>query len=392
MLDFPIFDSDNHYYEATDAFTRHIDPSMRSRAMQWAEINGKQRLLVGGKVNRFIPNPTFSEIAKPGVLTDYFRAKSGGSDLRARLAELEPIEERPEYRDRDARVEVMDRQGIESTLMLPTLGVGMEAALEHDPQALTAAFSAFNRWLLDDWGFNYKDRIYAVPYITLVDPEWAVEELEFALANDARVVVMRPGPVKVPNGYARPSDPRHDAFWARLNESGITLALHGGDSSYGDYDRLWGMSGTLSSMHVDPLKLMLSANPTYDMFASMMVDRLFERFPNLRVASIENGSSWVGPLLKQLKITSIRRPGVLDKDPYELFLQHVWVSPYFEDDIYGLVKRIGASHVLFGSDFPHVEGLAEPASFVKEVDQLPEADIRLIMRDNARELVTPRVG
>ena len=60
------FDADNHYYEATDAFTRHIEPEYAKRAMQWAEIDGKTRLLVGGRVNRFIPNPTFNHLAKPG--------------------------------------------------------------------------------------------------------------------------------------------------------------------------------------------------------------------------------------------------------------------------------------------------------------------------------------
>ncbi len=56
-LPFKVFDADNHYYEATDAFIRHIDPAMKKRCMQWADIDGKQRLLVAGKVNRFIPNP-----------------------------------------------------------------------------------------------------------------------------------------------------------------------------------------------------------------------------------------------------------------------------------------------------------------------------------------------
>ena len=69
MLDFPVFDADNHYYEALDAFTRHLDPTMRKRGMQWATIDGKQRLLVGGQVNRFIPNPTFDPISKPGALS-----------------------------------------------------------------------------------------------------------------------------------------------------------------------------------------------------------------------------------------------------------------------------------------------------------------------------------
>ena len=203
MLDFPIFDADNHYYEALDAFTRYLEPSMRKRTMQWATIDGRQRLIVGGEINRFIPNPTFANVSKPGVLADYFRAKAGVGDMRAAFGELDPIEERPEYRNRDARLRLMDEQGLEATIMLPTLGVGMETALEDDPEALMAAFRAFNRWLDDDWGFNYEDRIYGAPYITLVDVDWAVEELEFALERNAGVVLMRPGSVW---GPARPAD------------------------------------------------------------------------------------------------------------------------------------------------------------------------------------------
>ena len=60
------FDADNHYYEALDAFTRYIEPEYAKRAMQWAEVNGRQMLLVGGKINRFIPNPTFDRLSAPG--------------------------------------------------------------------------------------------------------------------------------------------------------------------------------------------------------------------------------------------------------------------------------------------------------------------------------------
>ena len=63
QLDYLAFDADNHYYEAVDAFTRYVDPKMAKRTMQWAEIDGKQRLLVAGRVNRFIPNPTFDPVA-----------------------------------------------------------------------------------------------------------------------------------------------------------------------------------------------------------------------------------------------------------------------------------------------------------------------------------------
>ena len=39
----PVFDADNHYYEATDAFTRHLDPALGPRCVQWATIDGRQR-------------------------------------------------------------------------------------------------------------------------------------------------------------------------------------------------------------------------------------------------------------------------------------------------------------------------------------------------------------
>ena len=76
LVDFPYFDCDNHYYEPADAFIRHIDDQYAQRAMQWAEIGGRKRLLVGGKVNRFAPNPTFDPITKPGALDEYFRGRN----------------------------------------------------------------------------------------------------------------------------------------------------------------------------------------------------------------------------------------------------------------------------------------------------------------------------
>jgi predicted TIM-barrel fold metal-dependent hydrolase len=391
-LGFDVFDADNHYYEATDAFTRHLDPAMRKRGMQWATIDGKQRLLVGGQVNRFIPNPTFDPVSKPGALSEYFRAKAGVGDMRAAFGELDPMDERPEYRDRTVRLEVMDEQGLEACLMLPTLGVGMETALEGDPGALKASFRAFNRWLDEDWGFNYRDRIYAAPYVTLLDVDWAVEELEFALAQDARVILMRPGSVYGAERRRTPGDPAHDAFWARLNEAGVTLVVHGGDSGYAPYEQLWGLDGETEAFRHPPLKRLLSASPIHDMMASLMADKLFERFPNLRVATIETGSGWVKPLLKRLKKVVVQMPGEFNQDPHDLFMEHVWVSPFFEDDVMGLIDVVGPDKVVFGSDWPHAEGLADPTSFVKEIDGVSDGDARKIMHDNARFLVTPRAA
>ena len=84
--------------------------------------------------------------------------------------------------------------------MFPTLGVGMEEALIHDPEAAHAAFESFNRWLEDDWGYAYQDRIFAAPMFSLLDPDRAVAELDRVLLNGARVIVMRAGPIMAPTG------------------------------------------------------------------------------------------------------------------------------------------------------------------------------------------------
>ena len=122
--------------------------------MQWAEIGGKQRMIVDNKIFRFIPNPTFDPVARPGCLDDYFRGKVAGDDIRAAFGALEPIN--PAYRDPAARVELMDAQRLAGCFLFPTLGVGVEEALLHDPDALHAVFHAFNEWMHDDWTFNYR--------------------------------------------------------------------------------------------------------------------------------------------------------------------------------------------------------------------------------------------
>lgn len=385
-IGFSAFDADHHYYEAEDAFTRHLDRKMRKRAMDWADINGRRCLIVGGKVNRFIPNPTFDPVAKPGCLDDYFRGRNpDNKSIREIFGELEPIN--PAYRDRDARLKQLDTQNIEACYMFPTLGVGMEESLKHDIEAMLAAFRAFNRWLLEDWGFSYKERIFAAPYMVLSDLDWALEELEWALEHDVRTLVMRAAPVVKFGKTISPADPELDPFWARVNEAGISVAYHSGDSGYRDYNARWGTSGEFQSFDFDPKSLCLSASPIHDLIATLVCDGLFDRFPKLRVSTIESGSSWVPGLIAKFKKSYGQMPMLFNSDPVERLREHVWVSPYYEDDIAGLKALIGANRILFGSDYPHAEGLVEPTDFIHDLPKFSPQDVRLIMRDNGFGLV-----
>ncbi len=383
-VDNRVFDADNHYYEAPDAYTRHIDPAMAKRAMQWADIGGKRRLLVGGKVNRFIPNPLFDPVAKPGSLDEYFRGKNpGDQDIRALFGDLEPI--RPEYRDRDARLGVMDEQGLDGCFLFPTLGVGMEESLADDPPALMAAFSAFNRWLEDDWGYAYQERIFAAPMLSLADVDGAVAELTRVLEADARIVCVKGGPAHTPTGLTSPADRRFDPFWALVNEAGVTVGIHSGDAGYGRYLADWEPTGDFEAFRVSPLRGVLSADrPPYETMAALVCHGLFDRFPRIRVASIEAGASWVGVLLKKLAKAYGQMPSAFAADPVQTFRDHVWVAPFYEDDMGSLKDDLGLEHLLFGSDWPHAEGLADPRAFADDLRRYDYTDgeIHTVMAEN----------
>jgi predicted TIM-barrel fold metal-dependent hydrolase len=79
--------------------------------------------------------------------------------------------------------------------------------------------------------------------------------------------------------------------------------------------------------------------------------------------------------------------GKLDERPSAIFRRHVRVAPYPEDDVPRIVDNLGYDDaIVMGSDFPHAEGLAEPADFVKLLDPLPADVQHRILRTNAKTL------
>ena len=370
----PVFDADNHYYEAHDAFIRHVPKHMQPRCVQWIELeNGRKYHVIGGWIDR-ASNPAFNPISKPGVLRQYFRGNpENKTSAELVRSALEPMP--PEYMDRDARIARLDEQQLDAAWLFPTQGVLYEEPLKNDLDAVITTFTAFNRWLEEDWGLTFKDRLFAAPYISLCDVDWACKELEWALERDARIVVMRPSAVFTRNGPRNPGHTDFDPFWARVNEAGITVVTHIGATKHDNngYDKrsvdVLGMMPrpTIANFH--------RTRNINDFLASMVFDKLFERFPNLRIASVENGADFVEPLLKVLEATHERLGDYFSEDPVESFKQHVFVNPFWEDDIAEIVDHMGPDNVILGSDWPHMEGLEQPREIFEEIEGL-SADVK----------------
>jgi predicted TIM-barrel fold metal-dependent hydrolase len=392
------FDADNHYWEASDAFTRHRDPAFADRGLRVIEVEGVKRYYLGDTAHPILPGPGDAHMRpRPGALYDYFAGRSDKGSIGAELA-CEVPAEHPEWFNRDARLACMDTQGLEAVWMFPSHAVCLEGPMQPDIEGALEVLRAFNRWLDEDWGFAYQNRIFGVPFLSLSELDGAVKELDWCLERGARVVSIRNGPVFTREGTRSPADPVFDPFWARIQEAGVVVAPHAGfDDGYREVEdaiaRAWGYrtsrhGGNTNAITLsEPFVTMLMKHRLVQDFAAALVSHgLFERFPGVRVAYIENGGTWVGPLLHGLQLLAAQNPGMFRSSPVDQFIEHSWVAPFVEDDVAELAVHLPTERILFGSDWPHAEGLGEPKDFLSGLTSFSAADQRKIMVDNAREL------
>ena len=250
-------------------------------------------------------------------------------------------------------------------------------------------FRAFNRWLDEDWGLAYCDRIFAAPYALFGRRRCGGGRgRKWALDHDARAVVLRASAPLTASGPRSPAADEFDPFWARVNEAGLTVVVHAGDAGLSSNG--YAADGFSASFRAGPtrpsVKMWNIERAAHVWLATLILEKLFSRFPNVRVASVENGSEFLGPLFHKLRTAARRMPGYFGEDPVDTFRRHVWINPFWEDDVDEVVDLVGDDRVIFGSDWPHVEGLRQPTDWVRELQKLPAESVPKIMGANVSEL------
>jgi predicted TIM-barrel fold metal-dependent hydrolase len=385
-LDIPVFDADNHLYETEAALTRHL-PDRYKGAIDYIEVRGRKKIVVRGHISDYIPNPTFEVVARPGAQEDYFRRGNPEGKSRREIFGT-PMKAIPAFREPGARIELMDEQGLDRTLMFPTLASLVEERLRDDPELTHAVVHALNEWMDETWSFNYEDRIFATPVITLPIVERAIEELEWVVERGAKCVLIRPAPVP---GYRGPRSfglPEFDPFWEKVVEHDVLVGMHSSDSGYERYTNDWmGSDSEMLPFQPQAFRMLSQWRPVEDAVSALICHGALSRHPQLKIAVIENGSSWVEPLMRNLADVYKKMPQDFLEDPTTVFKRNIHVSPFWEEDLGALADTIGVTQVLFGSDYPHPEGLADPVSYVKELEGLPEDEVRKIMGGNLARLM-----
>jgi len=388
-LPYSTFDADNHLYENRDALTKFL-PKEFEGIIKYVEINGRTKLAIRDKISDYIPNPTFVKVAVPGGSGfDVTKGGRGFGDPARGLGKLVAMPGIDAFFDPEPRLELMKEMGIDRTLLWPTLASALEERLADDPQAVTVIIHALNEWMHEHWSYVYADAIYATPIISLADGvDTALRELEFIHERGARIFLIRVAPVPTWKGRKSFALPEFDPFWERVQELDIVVGMHSGDPGYTRYLNEWEglgsqeMSIARNARKASPAFVALSSekDSLIDAMASIIGHGLATRFPRLKFMPVEFASRWIRPFYARLQRVYDESPVLFDENPVEVFNRNVWIHVFHEPDPKGLIDLgIPVDHLMFGSDFPHPEGMADPLAYSEVVKDLPQEQQALIM-------------
>jgi predicted TIM-barrel fold metal-dependent hydrolase len=381
-LGYPVFDADNHFYEPREALTKFL-PDHAKDAIDYVEVKGRTKIVVRGMITDYIPNPTFEVVARPGAQEEYFRqGNPDGKSYREIMGE--PMKAIPAFREPAARLEVMDELGLDYSLMFPTLASLVEERMKDDPALTHDVIHALNEWMYEQWTFDYGGRIFATPVITLPLIDRALEELQWCLERGARVVLVRPAPVpSVAGGTRSFGFAEFDPFWQACVAAGIPVAMHASDSGYAEILNAWEPAKEFLPFRPTAFRMAATGNRAIeDAMMALTCHGTLSRNPDLRILSIENGADWVPHLFGHLNSVYKKMPQEFAEHPVEAFKRCVYISPFWEDNFAEIAQLVGTDRVVFGSDWPHPEGLSDPISYADDLAALPQPDIERIMGGN----------
>ncbi len=386
LRDVPIFDADQHMYETPEALTRYL-PERYRYAVQYAQMGRQTRLVINNRVSDFIPNPTFERVAAPGAHEKFF-AGENTEGLTLREMQGAAIEAPAATKNPAERIAELDRQGVVEALNYPTLASLVEHSSADDPELTLAIIHALNQWMAEHWSYVYEGRLFSTPIINLSEVAGAQRELEYILSQGAAVALIKPGPVRGVHGWRSPALPEFDPFWRDVEAAGLPIVLHASYPPLDDYVGKWEPPHTQNFMAMSAFRWMvLGHREIADMITSLICHGTLTRFPRLRIASVENGSSWILPLFNDFEDLYRKMPQNFPEHPHDVFRRNIWVSPFWEGSVSDVVNTVGWDKVLFGSDYPHPEGLAEPRGFWKYAEGMDERRTYDFMGDNARRFM-----
>jgi len=370
-IDYPLISSDDHIIEPPDVWNGRLESRYQDRAPH----------LVSGDEGEFwtfegqkIPNIGLSVMAGKKV-EDY-------SPKAARFSEM-----LPGCYDPKKRLEDMDRDGIQASVLFPTVPgmAGTLFAQARDKELALRCLRAYNDWLADSWCAANPQRLIGQVIVPLWDIDLAVEEFQRGMMLGHKSLSFPNAPETL--GLPGLADPHWDPLWSAVEEAGVPVTCHIA-------------SGALrGSLPLDPaagapaeIFITIAPSTNFTTIATLLWSGILEQHPKLRFLSVEGGIGWLGYLVQRAdevweKHRHWTKPRITEK-PSFFFRRQIFAN--FMDDPVGLTARyhVGVDNILFETDYPHSDTTFpnSRALVAERFAGIPADETRKILRDNAVEL------
>ena len=329
----------------------------------------------------------------PGMLLNRLNPLKGLSDEDRIELVAELRNQHEACGSRDLRLALMDEQGIEAALMFPAQAHAIEHEFVDNMEALYANIRAFNRWMYEEVGFAAENRMFLPPYVPLADPELAVggagDPARAGRADhpDQGRPRARRSRQSIGRSFARRPGVRPHLVTGQRGRSAARGAPGGHRLPEVRRRLVRGPERHARTFDAFQYIMYWSDRPAMELVAGLVLHSFFSRFPNIRVVHGRAGSVWVPYIVRKMDHAFLMgrkaKFGQLTERPSEIFRRHFLVAPYPEENVQRVISAVGIDPVVFGSDFPHGEGLAFPAEYANtQLAGMSDADVKRIIRDN----------
>ncbi|MEE8043292.1 MAG: amidohydrolase family protein [Pseudomonadales bacterium] len=366
-----IIDGDSHFMEPLDLFERYTEAKYRERAVRVGKDpkTGNSALLVDGATMMYTDSGDLI-----GALVGYGQKEAGASlDTFDRY-----LATNDQWQDMGARVEFLTSEGFDAQVIYPSLGLIWEGNVG-DAHLAAALCRAYNSWAFEITA-DHRNCLFPAAHISLRDSNLAVLEMQRVAKLGCRTIFVGAAPV---DGKSF-GHPKLDPVWAAAQDLDLSVGIHlVGHPQY---------TGHQWYRDEQPGFMFITMNVIQDprmALTTMVYDGVFERFADLRVATIEAMAGWVGEWLERLdyRFQYMAETSGMKRSAREYFDRNIWICGDPEEKMLRhVVEFAGDEKFFIGSDYPHAEGFLHPIETARKVlSALPADSVTRIIERNAND-------
>lgn len=399
-----IFDFDQHFFEYPTMWEDYCEPRDRHFALEVEKDDLGYPWVISRATNQRVY--IFAKTVPEDGFVTHYEPWQRWKDRKP--AEIDYLADIPaDYLSPAARVAKLDDLGIDKALLLPQFAFVWGRYLSDRLDIVRANLAAWNRWVVDIKSQG-GGRLEPAGHVSLRggDLSWLESQLNLLAKGGVRAALVSYGLVD----GRRMSHPDHDRAWKAFVDHGITPIFHiqDGDVRASGLDEGW-FEGDLDPLF-GPLDFTFSHLGVQVAIADLILNGVFDRFPQLKIGTVELTAGWINPLISsgsgipgsiggvvngpgldvsyQVEGLFRRNTVQLKKEPSQYVYDHIRATVNPAEPVQQYLDNGLEDILMFGGDYPHNEGFASPVeTFEAALDAIQPHQARKFYGDTAAQLL-----